>query len=319
MDRRRASARFLIAAALALPLAAAADVPRLPIKEARWLAPASLVDGLTLEPVECFDPPQSASERTSATIGRILFRAPLLLGGQAARVGLSCASCHRNGRGNAHFSFPSISGHPGTADVTSSLMSKKRGDASFNPKPIPDLAASTVKVPRNPDKPDLKSFIRGLIVEEFDGEEPPAAVLDGLTAYVRAISPAACPRGDLANPVRLDRTLAAVDRAMLAAEEAWRSGDAATAGLLVGAARSTLGAIDERYQLPGLERGREQLRAADAKLRDLQHALASLSAEAAFQRWHRAWPRHQAEVRKYERTSLFSRSVLSRRLGLPAN
>ncbi len=312
MDRRQARARVLIAATLPLLLAAAADVPDLPIKEARWLDRASMLDGLTREPLECFDPPEAPKERASAMIGRVAFRAPLLLGGQAARAGLSCASCHRNGRGNDHFSFPSISGHPGTADVTSSLMSKKRGDSTFNPKPIPDLAAAKVEVSRDPNKPDLKAFIRGLIVEEFDGPEPPAAVLDGLTAYVRAIAPAACPRGSYWNPVRLDRLLFDVDRAMAAAENAWRSRDAATARVMVGAARSTLGAIDERYQLPGLERSRAQLKAADSELRAIQHA--SPMTEVAFLRWHNAWARRQSELRKHERRSLFSRSVLKRRL-----
>lgn len=312
MDRRKARARFLTLATVPLLLAAASDVPDLPIKEARWLDRSSLLDGLTLQPSECFDPPEDANERTSARIGRVAFRAPLLLGGQAARAGLSCASCHRNGRGNEHFAFPSISGHPGTADVTSSLMSKKRGDAKFNPKPIPDLAAAKVKVSRDPAKPELRNFIRGLIVEEFDGPEPPPAVLEGLTAYVRAISPPACPRGAYRNAIRLNHLLFDVDQAMLAAENAWRSGDAPTARLLVGAARSTLGAIDERYRLPGLERGREQMRAADSNLRNLQHTLAKPSAGAAFARWHVDWSRHQAELIKSEHRSLFSRPVLRR-------
>src|SRR5829696_3684319 len=165
MDRRKTRPRFLIAAALPLLLAAAGDVPELPIKEARWLAPSRLVEGLTTQPAECFQPPKAPVERTSAAIGRVAFRAPLLLGGQGARAGLSCASCHRNGRGNPHFTFPSLSGHPGTADVTSSLMSTTRGDSTFNPKPIPDLAAASFQVSRDADKAELKNFIRGLIVE----------------------------------------------------------------------------------------------------------------------------------------------------------
>ena len=39
----------------------------------------------------------------------------------------------------------------------------------------------------------LKPFIRGLVVEEFDGPEPTPAVMAGLVAYVRALDPAACP------------------------------------------------------------------------------------------------------------------------------
>lgn len=311
MDRRQARARILIAAILPLLLAAAADAPDLPIKEARWLAPGQLFEGLTRQPAECFAPPRNARDRQSAAIGRAAFRAPLLLGGQAARAGLSCASCHRNGRGNAHFSFPSISGHPGTADVTSSLMSKKRGDATFNPKAIPDLAGSKPGISRDPARQELKTFIRGLIVDEFDGEEPSSAVLDGLTAYLRALSPASC-RGPPSVDIRLDSLLADADAAVRAAEDAWRGGDAATARLLVGAARSTLGSIDERYQAPGLERGRAQLRAADARLRAIQQSLPG--AAVRFRKWRSDWPRRQRELRKLERRSLFSPSVLRRRL-----
>lgn len=309
MDRRQARSRFLTGAALAFLLAAAADVPDLPITEARWLAPDGLFEGLTRQPSECFALPRSPAERKSAAIGRAAFRAPLLLGGQAARAGLSCASCHRNGRGNPNFTFPNLSGHPGTADVTSSLMSKRRGDGAFNPKAIPDLAGVGLKVSRDAQKQELKTFIRGLVVDEFDGEEPPAAVLDGLTAYVRALSPAAC-RGPATVAVRLDSLLADADAAMRAAEDAWRGGDAATARLLVGAARSTLGSIDERYQLTGLERGRAVLRAADSQLRTIQQA----PTKVHYRTWQRDWPRRKMELRKQERRSLFTPSVLRRRL-----
>ena len=311
MDRRQARARFLTAATLPLLLAAAADTPDLPIREARWLAPEQLLEGLTRQPAECFAPPKTAGERRSAAIGRAAFRAPLLLGGQAARAGLSCASCHRNGRGNPHFTFPSLSGHPGTADVTSSLMSSKRGDQTFNPKAIPDLAASKSSVSRDPGKRELRDFIRGLVVDEFDGEEPPPAVLDGLTAYVRALSQTAC-RAPATVAIRLGGLLGDTDAAIHAAEDALRGGDPATARLLVGAARSTLGAIDERYQVPGLERGRAALRAADAQLRAIQQALPR--AGAGFRSWHRDWPRRKIELAQLERRSLFSPAVLRRHL-----
>jgi hypothetical protein len=311
MDRRQARARFLIAASLPLLLAATADAPNLPIKESRWLAPDGLFEGLTRQPTECFKPPKTASERKSAAIGRAAFRAPLLLGGQAARAGLSCSSCHRNGRGNAQFTFPAISGHPGTADVTSSLMSKRRGDGAFNPTAIPDLAGVTFKVSRDAQKQDLKTFIHGLVVDEFDGEEPPPAVLDGLTAYVRALSPTAC-RGAATVDIRLDAMVADVDAAMRSAEESSRGGDAGTARLLVGAARSMLGSIDERFQLPGLEHSRAILRAADAQLRGIQQSLPKAAAD--FRRWHSDWPRRKMELRKQERRSLFSPLVLRRRL-----
>jgi hypothetical protein len=143
MDPGRALARFLNALPLALLLGAAADGPGVPIREARWLAPGAVYQGLTREPSECFARPTDPAERRRAEIGRAAFRTPLLLGGQAARAGLSCASCHRNGRGNPDFLFPGLSGPPGTADITASLMSSHRGDGRFNPKPIPTYLRPT--------------------------------------------------------------------------------------------------------------------------------------------------------------------------------
>src|SRR5687767_5744995 len=279
MDRRRALARFLIGASAALLIAGTAKAPVLPIKEARWLTPAALYDGLTREPAECLVQPGDAGQRRAVAIGRTAFRTPLLLGGQAARAGLSCASCHRNGRGNPHFLFPGVSGAAGTADVTSSLMSKHRGDGTVNPRPIPDLAAppATRIVSHDPSGRALETFIRGLIVEEFDGPEPPPAVLDGIAAYVRAIRAEGC-RGTYVAVTLADR-LDEVETALRLARES----DRETARLLVAAARSTLGAVDERFRLPGLERSRFLLRLADGELRQIRAGSGDITAWLA--RW----------------------------------
>lgn len=306
MDRSRALPRVLITAALLL--CAAADRPRLPIRDSRWLQSADIVRDLTSAPVECLAWPSDRGKRRDVAVGRILFRSPLLLGGQAARAGLSCASCHRNGRSNPHFHFPGISGQPGTADVTASLMSKKRGDGTFNPRPIPDLAGnpSKLKVSRDPSRDDLRRFIRGLIVEEFDGPEPSPAALDSITRYVRAMSSEACPRRAEA-AVTLNAMLADVSSAVRLAAQAYASGDAATGRALLAAARSTLGSIDERFQLTGLEGGRSQLRAADSELFRLQNA-----GNADLSRWNRDWPMHKRALRSVEHRSLFNPAVLRR-------
>src|SRR5215208_6984829 len=185
MDHGQARPRLLIPAALLL-LCGAADQPQLPIREARWLKSPDMVSDLTTLPPECIAWPADRKRRRSVAVGRALFRSPLLLGGQAARAGLSCASCHRNGRTNPHFHFPGISGDPGTADVTASLMSEHRGDGVFNPKPIPDLGGDPAKfkVPRDPRRDDLERFVHGLITEEFDGPEPSPAALESVVAYV---------------------------------------------------------------------------------------------------------------------------------------
>jgi hypothetical protein len=295
MDRGRALSRFLSALPLALLLGADADGLRLPVREARWLAPEALYPGLTREPRECFVAPADPAERRRAEIGRIAFRTPLLLGGQAARAGLSCASCHRNGRGNPDFLFPGLSGVPGTADVTASLMSSHRGDGRFNPKPIPDLGGPPegLKVSRDPSRRELESFIHGLVAEGFDGPDPSRDVLDALAAYVRALRPEACRPGE--RRITLASRLALVGEAAgLAAAE-----QGETRRLLLAAARSQLGAIDERFAIAGGEAGRTVLREADGELRSLRAGKRDMGD------WRRRWPAWERQLLRLESHSLF--------------
>ncbi len=220
----------------------------LPI-ELRWLAPgANAVAALTTEPAECLAPAATPERARQQEIGRALFRSPTLLGGQAARAGLSCASCHRNGRGNPDFAFVGVSGGPGTADITSSFFSSHRGDQVENPVPIPDLAGprELLKVERAPESRALEGFIRGLIVEEFDGPEPPVAALDALAAYVRGLGPEACP-AEAVRAIRVSDVMAGAGRSVELAAPVYAGGDAETADLLLASARSDLGRIDERY------------------------------------------------------------------------
>jgi hypothetical protein len=257
-------------AAGAAAIAATAQAPSgFPIRAAQWLDPAQRVSALSSQPLECTSVPREPGQRQLFEIGRAAFRAPLLLGGQAARAGLSCSSCHSNGRRNQAFRFPGLSGDPGTADVTSSLMSTHRGNGLFDPKPIPDLALPG-RISRRSDDPALDNFIRGLIVEEFDGAEPPPLILRGLGTYVRAIggreiSQTDC---DLASreALRLDSLVLDVSRALKASRYAWVTGDAASARLLLSGARSGLGLINERYAAPNLRRDQQVLRIADHDL-----------------------------------------------------
>lgn len=238
----------------------------LPIRAAQWLDPPQRVTALSSQPLECASIPREPGQRQLFEIGRAAFRAPLLLGGQAARAGLSCASCHSNGRRNQAFRFPGLSGDPGTADVTSSLMSSHRGNGVFDPKPIPDLALPG-RISRRPGDPALENFIRGLIVEEFDGAEPPPLILRGLGAYVRAIGVRAIgqPGCNLARreTMKLDIMVLDIARALKASRYAWATGDAASARLLLSGARSALGLINERYAGPNLRRDQQAIRLAD--------------------------------------------------------
>ena len=307
MDRGQRQTRLLIPAALLL-LAGAADQPQLPIREARWLRTPDMVADLTTLPPECVAWPADPSQRLSVAVGRALFRSPLLLGGQAARAGLSCASCHRNGRTNPHFHFPGISGEAGTADVTASIMSEHRGDGIFNPKPIPDLGGDPAKL-KVKGTPKLRDFVHGLITQEFDGPEPSRAALSAVVAYVEALNPAAC-KSQTTRPATLVSRLGEVDSAVDLAAGAYARGDLATGRALLSAARSTLGSIDEHFQVAGMEAARGALRAADAELFRLQET----GRAGAWAEWRHDWPKRKRTLRSAEQRSLFSPAVLRRLL-----
>jgi hypothetical protein len=265
-------------------------------------------------PGECLRPPADPARRLSVEVGRAAFRTPVLLGGQAARAGVACETCHKAGRTNPSFLFPGVSGAPGTADVTNSLFSTHRGDGTFNPKPIPDLSGpkAKLKVAQDREARKLESFIHGLITEEFDGPEPPPAVLDGLADYVRALSPQACPRRAEAQ-VTVAALMDDARRALAAAQAEAALGDAPAAVVMVASARTRLGLIDERYGDPALAGERQAIRAADRRLAEVQAKLRAHDAAAApeLARWLAASRALEAELAAKEPASLFNPARLT--------
>lgn len=283
------------------------------LQAARWLPPERQRQALSREPEECLAPAADPATATRIAIGRAAFRTPLLLGGQAARNGLSCNACHRNGRGNPDFFITGVSATPGTADVTTSILSSHRGDGVFNPKPIPDLASavSLRHAARSGDRTALLAFIRGLIVEEFDGPEPSAATLEGLGEYVDHLRPSAC-TGTAPQPIRLDAALRDAREAMLAAQSAHAANDVAVARLMVASARSALQTIDERYRAPELDRERLALTAASRELGAIREAIdkgePDVSARIAV--WLAGMSRWSALLKRNEARSLFDAEKL---------
>lgn len=153
---------------------------------------------LTTGPVAC-EPsaPEKPDDRSrQLTLGRLAFESPALLGGAAARMGLSCSSCHINGRGNPDFFISGVSGAPGTADVTSSLFSKVRGNGAFDPVPIPDLAMRDGTQMKDRTSTAFADKVRGLIAEEFDGQEPPPYVFEAVLLYLDSLDAAHCESPD---------------------------------------------------------------------------------------------------------------------------
>jgi len=230
-----------------------------------WIAPGHEYEALARQPATCEAP---GGDEALVHAGKALFHAPQLLGGQAARADVSCASCHSNGRANRHFHLDGVSDAPGTADVSSSFFSLARANHRFDPKPIPDLALPG-KISRDPASGELETFLRGLIVEEFAGREPSQLSLRALGAYVRSIR--ACEdRAD--EPRRLSGQVGLVRDAVTGAAWMARRGETAAAVSLVAFARTQLGLIDERFAGPGLGGKRRMLLAASRALQPIAEA-----------------------------------------------
>ena len=240
-------------AAAASVLAASAAAGPAPISEAAWLSPdADIVAFLTTAPPECLAAPKTEEARYSVALGRVAFRSPFLLGGQAARGRLSCSACHINGRSNADFYLEGLSSAPGTADVTTSMFSAVREDRTLNARPIPDLVD---RAARAESAHGVGDFIESAVVDEFQGAPPPRAVIDGLVAYVSALRSSACADGPVRQTPRRD--MRHVSAALDVADEALARGDARVAGFALLSAQGELGRIAERY--PNSPQSREAL------------------------------------------------------------
>lgn len=320
MDRRRRRAAVLGLILFASTALAADGDP--PIRAMLWVGKdADPARALGSVPTECLRLPADPAQALPVEVGRAAFRTPVVLGGQAARAGINCETCHRGGRSNPDFLFPGVSGAPGTADVTSSLFSTHRGDGVFDPKAIPDLSGpkARLKVSQAPGDGRLEVFIHGLVTEEFDGPEPPRAVLQGLAAYVRALDPAACP-APARQPLTVASLMADARRALGAAQAEVRAGDAPAAVVMVAAARARLGLIDERYADPALAPQRARLRAADRGLAETQASLRAKrpGAGEALAAWLSRSRALEADLARREAASLFDpgrlRQAANRRL-----
>lgn len=265
MDRQ-GQLNALGAALLCLAVSALAQAP-VAIRELGWLSAEGRLEALTSEPLFDRETLFAAAARSPLTaqyptpehlrsdllVGEALFKTPMLLGGQAAKAGISCHSCHVNGRGNPHFFFPAISGAPGTADTTHSFFSKTLGNGVFDPVPIPDLTRAG-KVPHDPTTRALEGFIDTIVVEEFSGSAPVNGVIEPLATFVRALrltgETAPGPGPATPQPRLATRDLADAALMMSQAQRQWSGGNSALARLLLAGARERLAVIYARL-IPG--------------------------------------------------------------------
>jgi hypothetical protein len=283
-------------------LGAAGPARPLLLREQAWTAPGETrAHDLTHAPGECI------AVRTPETeIGRALFRSPALLGGPAARAGLSCNACHSNGRINQRFLLPELTDRAGAADVTSEWSSRVRGDGLVNPVNIPDLVSVGARetLGRAHDR-SLEHFTQAVIGEEFQGPAPPPQAFAALIAYLRALDAGACPPGEVA------LTLAAAADDVRRALSATQGGEPATASLLALSAQDAMGRIAERLparnfaperaRLQALSRELGRMRAAD----DIATALST-----ALPGWRARFDALIARVARRERRSYFNEATL---------
>lgn len=122
-------------------------------------------------------------------LGDLAFNSSNLLGGPARRAGMSCATCHVNGAGNAKLYIPGMSTRPGNFDTTGPLFNPKAHNGVSDPVRIPSLRGARFLAPYGNDGriASLRDFIRNVIVNEFAGPEPSPTVLDALVAYIEDI------------------------------------------------------------------------------------------------------------------------------------
>lgn len=198
---------------------------------------------LSSTPAECLANGDSAQVK----LGRIAFNSPRLLGGHAARMGLSCASCHPAGRRSDGFFIDQISDQPGTADVTHSIFSSSGGDQVFSPIRIPDLAdPKDLKIAdRNSEK--FHQQITGLIEVEFDGQPAPNQIFEALRVYLLNTNIRHCADPDLRTQKTLTNDWEIVHDGLELIESAIVNSDAQTLTFLIAAVRAQMEAIYRRF------------------------------------------------------------------------
>ncbi len=277
------------------------------LTELKWLS----VDADRVEHLTTFVP-EPISEDDFGTyefeLGRLAFRSPGLLGGVAAREGLTCQTCHMNGRSNPNFFLAGLSSDPGTVDTTTAVFSEVLGDGTFNPIEIPTLVGITESGPYGHDgrEPSLEAFTRTVIVDEFAGREPDPVIFDAVITYISAL------KDQLQQPrhsFNLQSQFLDLERSLLVLEQAVRKDDREVALFVIFAIRSHFGRIAER--LPGQELAQErdyiqQWSGELRSIRDLLDAGDGAGANAELGEWHRKYVSQRIEVVKAAEKSLFN-------------
>jgi cytochrome c peroxidase len=141
------------------------------------------------KPREVFRSEIAGGKSYLISLGNLAFSSPSILGRVARQAGISCATCHVNGGGNAKFFMPKMSTRPGNFDTTGPLFNPKADNFMLDPVRIPSLRGARYLAPYGVDgrMPSLHDFVRNVIINEFAGPEPSPAIVDAIVAYVQDI------------------------------------------------------------------------------------------------------------------------------------
>lgn len=293
----------LAALMAALAIGAAAPSAQIVLREQAWM-PGVAARALLEEPGECL-----AGRERQVEVGRALFRSPAILGGPAARAGLSCNACHSGGRRNARFLLPELTDRAGAADVTSEWASRVRGDGVANPLDIPDLSGVTRRTTFGHLRDSsLEHFVHGVVVDEFQGHEPSPEAMAALLAYMRALDEGECSRANAA--ITLASAAEDVRRAVGAAS----ASEPETAKLVLLAAQDAMGRIVERLPARRFARERLTFEALSRELGAMRSGDVTASMESALPGWRARFDATVARVARRERQTYFNERTLARAL-----
>jgi cytochrome c peroxidase len=122
-------------------------------------------------------------------LGDLAFNSPALFGGLARQASMSCSTCHIQGASNPKFYIPGLSTRPGNFITTGALFNAKANNRLLDPVTIPSLRGARFLAPYGHDgrMTSLRDFVRNVVVNEFAGPEPSAAILDALVVYIQDI------------------------------------------------------------------------------------------------------------------------------------
>jgi len=212
----------------------------------RWAKPdVNLMELLSVEPNECLAPLAQSSDFQTIALGRMAFRSPFLLGGQATRRGLTCQACHTQGARNANFFVVGLSDGVGTADVSNFHFSDELGDEVFNPSPIPSLSDDIRVVDYDPAKTEFEDFVTRLITKEFTGKNPSPEIKSALLTYLRQLDDSHCTDKTLIGADLLDYKVRVIEQTFEALEQ--NNFTMATQKFLAAALRIELGRLNTRF------------------------------------------------------------------------